>query len=77
MCSRFATVFAAACSCTSALHARLERRYEDREGGDVKEELKKANFKTELIKAKRAEASQAGLEAVLEGRRNRLDQLPP
>jgi hypothetical protein len=34
-----------------ALHARLERRYEDREGGDVKEELKKANFKTELIKA--------------------------
>jgi ribosomal protein L11 methylase PrmA len=34
-----------------ALHARLERRYEDREGGDVKEEIKKANFKTELIKA--------------------------
>jgi hypothetical protein len=34
-----------------ALHARLERRYEGREGGDVKEEIKKANFKTELIKA--------------------------
>ena len=34
-----------------ALHARLERRYEDREGGEIKEELKKANFKTELIKA--------------------------
>jgi hypothetical protein len=34
-----------------ALHARLERRYEDRAAGDVKEELRKANFKTELIKA--------------------------
>jgi hypothetical protein len=34
-----------------ALHARLERRYEDREGGEVKEELKRANFKPELIKA--------------------------
>jgi SAM-dependent methyltransferase len=34
-----------------ALHARLERRYEDREGGEIKEELKRANFKTELIKA--------------------------
>jgi hypothetical protein len=34
-----------------ALHARLERRYEQREGGEVKEELKKANFKTELVKA--------------------------
>jgi hypothetical protein len=34
-----------------ALHARLERRYEEREGGEVKEELKKANFKTELVKA--------------------------
>ncbi|MEK6277301.1 MAG: methyltransferase [Actinomycetota bacterium] len=34
-----------------ALHARLERRYEEREGGEVKAELKKANFKTELIKA--------------------------
>ena len=34
-----------------ALHARLERRYEQREGGEVKEELRKANFKTELIKA--------------------------
>ena len=29
-----------------ALHARLERRYEEREGGEVKEDLKKANFKT-------------------------------
>jgi ribosomal protein L11 methylase PrmA len=34
-----------------ALHARLERRYEDREGGEVKEELRKANFRTDLIKA--------------------------
>jgi ribosomal protein L11 methylase PrmA len=34
-----------------ALHARLERRYEDREGGEIKEELKRANFKAELIKA--------------------------
>jgi SAM-dependent methyltransferase len=34
-----------------ALHARLERRYEDREGGEVKEELRKANFKSDLIKA--------------------------
>ncbi len=34
-----------------ALHARLERRYEDREGGEVKKDLKKANFKPELIKA--------------------------
>ena len=34
-----------------ALHARLERRYENREGGEVKQELKKANFKPELIKA--------------------------
>jgi hypothetical protein len=34
-----------------ALHARLERRYEDREGGEIKEELKQAKFKTELIKA--------------------------
>jgi SAM-dependent methyltransferase len=34
-----------------ALHARLERRYEEREGGDVKEDLRKANFKTELVKA--------------------------
>jgi ribosomal protein L11 methylase PrmA len=34
-----------------ALHARLERRYEAREGGEVKDELKKANFKPELIKA--------------------------
>jgi len=34
-----------------ALHARLERRYESREGGEVKEELRKANFKPELIKA--------------------------
>src|SRR6476469_6795226 len=30
-----------------ALHARLERRYEAREGGEVKDELKKANFKPE------------------------------
>ena len=34
-----------------ALHARLERRYGEREGGEVKEELKKANFKPELIKS--------------------------
>jgi hypothetical protein len=34
-----------------ALHARLERRYEDRDAGEVKEDLKKANFKPELIKA--------------------------
>jgi len=34
-----------------ALHARLERRYGERAGGEVKEELKKANFKPELIKA--------------------------
>ncbi|MGH2981005.1 MAG: methyltransferase, partial [Solirubrobacterales bacterium] len=34
-----------------ALHARLERRYEDREGGEVKEELRKSNFKPELIRA--------------------------
>lgn len=33
------------------LHARLERRYEGREGGDVKQDIKKANFKTELIEA--------------------------
>ena len=34
-----------------ALHARLERRYEEREGGEVKEDLKKANFKTSYVKA--------------------------
>lgn len=34
-----------------ALHARFERRYEHREGGEVKEEVRKANFKPELIKA--------------------------
>ena len=34
-----------------ALHARLERRYENRDAGEVKDELKKANFKPELIKA--------------------------
>jgi hypothetical protein len=34
-----------------ALHARLERRYEDRDAGEIKEDLKKANFKPELIKA--------------------------
>jgi len=34
-----------------ALHARLEGRYEEREGGDVKEDLKKANFKTAYVKA--------------------------
>ena len=33
------------------LHARMERRYEEREGGDVKAELRKANFKPELIAA--------------------------
>jgi ribosomal protein L11 methylase PrmA len=34
-----------------ALHARLERRYENRLGAEVREDLKKANFKPELIKA--------------------------
>jgi ribosomal protein L11 methylase PrmA len=34
-----------------ALHARLERRYGKREGGEVKEEMKRANFKPELIKS--------------------------
>ena len=34
-----------------ALHARLERRYEGHDAGEVKEDLKKANFKSELIKA--------------------------
>jgi ribosomal protein L11 methylase PrmA len=33
------------------LHARLERRYQEREGGEVKQELRRASFKTELIKA--------------------------
>ncbi len=33
-----------------ALHARLERRYEARDTGEVKEELKKKKIKTELIK---------------------------
>jgi ribosomal protein L11 methylase PrmA len=33
------------------LHARLERRYESREGGEVKRELRRANFKPELIEA--------------------------
>ncbi len=33
------------------LHARLERRYEERESGEVKEEVRKAGFKPELIKA--------------------------
>jgi len=32
------------------LHARLERRYEARDTGEVKEELKKKKIKTELIK---------------------------
>jgi hypothetical protein len=34
-----------------ALHARLERRYEERGSGEVKQDLKRANFKTELVKA--------------------------
>jgi ribosomal protein L11 methylase PrmA len=33
------------------MHARLERRSQAREGGEVKQELKKANFKPEMIKA--------------------------
>jgi ribosomal protein L11 methylase PrmA len=33
------------------LHARMERRYEQREGGEVKEELRQASFKPELIAA--------------------------
>jgi SAM-dependent methyltransferase len=33
------------------LHSRLERRYEERKGGEVKQELRKAKFKTELIRA--------------------------
>lgn len=35
----------------AAMHARLERKSQAREGGDVKQELKKANFKPEMIKA--------------------------
>ncbi len=35
----------------AAMHARLERRNQVREGGDVKQDLKKANFKPEMIKA--------------------------
>ena len=35
----------------AVMHARLERRSQAREGGDVKQELKKANFKPEMIKA--------------------------
>ena len=34
-----------------ALHARLERRYESRDAGEVKDDLKKANFKPQMIKA--------------------------
>ncbi len=34
-----------------ALHARLEARSARREGGEVKEELRRANFKTEMVKA--------------------------
>ncbi len=34
-----------------ALHARLEARSARREGGEVKEELRKANFKTEMVEA--------------------------
>lgn len=34
-----------------AMHARLERRSQVREGGEVKQELKKANFKPEMIRA--------------------------
>jgi hypothetical protein len=46
------------------LHARLERRYGEREGGDVKRELRQASFKTELIKAnvRRMRKLVAGLE---------------
>jgi hypothetical protein len=33
------------------LHARLERRYESREGGEVKRDLRRASFKPDLIKA--------------------------
>jgi len=33
------------------LHARFERRYEARAGGDVKRDMKRADFKTELIEA--------------------------
>jgi SAM-dependent methyltransferase len=34
-----------------ALHARLERRYEEREGGEVRSELHRARFGTEMIRA--------------------------
>ena len=34
-----------------ALHARFEARSARREGGEVKEELRRANFKTELVEA--------------------------
>ena len=49
-----------------ALHARLERRYEARED-EVKEDLKKADFKTSYVKAN-VQRIQAGLRAELEGR---------
>lgn len=35
----------------AAMHARLERKSQAREGGDVKQEIRKANFKPEMIKA--------------------------
>jgi ribosomal protein L11 methylase PrmA len=34
-----------------ALHARLEARSARREGGEVKEEMRKANFRTEMVEA--------------------------
>lgn len=35
----------------AVMHARLERKSQAREGGDVKREIRKANFKPEMIKA--------------------------
>lgn len=35
----------------AAMHARIERKNQAREGGDVRQELKKANFKPEMIRA--------------------------
>src|SRR5690606_592574 len=35
----------------AVMHARLERKAQAREGGEVKQEIRKANFKPEMIKA--------------------------
>ena len=59
-----------------ALHARLERRYERREGGEVKEELREGQLQAGADPGERAAPAQAGRPASLEGRRHRLDRLP-